>query len=199
MDEKCARKHLNPHVTDSGYFLRNVGLILIFTSKGSEAFHTTHQNQHHSSRISRRYAVPSAVRLREALELPPCSGTNVVRTDSWACEYWPCEGILSSAERRRGTSQLRPLTDETLNMIRHRAASPTEPNLSTHSRPATISLRGALRVILHWRSCTMGMCPWRCAVSGKVEKQKLSVLLPPGCRCQSLVTDTFRWCSHREA
>lgn len=26
---------------------------------------------------------------------------------AWACEYWPWEGILSSAERRRGTSQIK--------------------------------------------------------------------------------------------
>lgn len=185
LDKKCARKHLNPYVPYMGYFLWNVCLILIFTSKDSEAFHTTHQNQHHSSRISQRYAVPSSVWLEETLELTflPCNGTNVVFTDSWACEYWPCEGILSSAERRCGTSQLRPLMDETLNTTWQRAVSPMEPNLPTYSCPATISLRSALCVILHWRSCTVGMCPWQCAVSGKVEKQKLSVLLPSGCRC----------------
>lgn len=61
-------------------------------------------------------------------------------------------------------------------------------------------LRSTRRAVgLHWRSCTVGMCPQHCAVSTKVKKQKQSVLAHPGCRWQSLVTDTFRWCSHWEA
>lgn len=141
LDNKCARKHLNPHVACWGSFLWNVCLVLIFTSNGSWDFHTMHQNQHYSSKISQRYAVPSSVWLRETLELArlPCNGTDVVWTGS--CEYWSREAILFSAERTCGTSQLRLLIDEILNITWHRAVSPR--SLPTYSCPATIYLHSA--------------------------------------------------------
>lgn len=54
-------------------------------------------------------------KLKETLKLTLLS-CNVTFTDSQACEYWPCEGRLSSAERRHGISQLRLQIDQTLNM-----------------------------------------------------------------------------------
>lgn len=82
-----------------------------------------------------------------------------------------CEDVVRVFAEKR----CRLLTDETLNTTWHRAVFP---------RPATISLPPASRLPPHRRFCAVAMCPRQCAVSGKVKKQKLSVLLPSRCTCQ---------------
>lgn len=124
LDKKCARKYLNPHVIYSEYFLWNVSLILIFPSSSWETFHTIHQTQHPISRIHQRHARSAWLRKTVKLTVIPSNSPDVVFTDSWACEYWPSERVLSSTERRHGTSQLMLLIDETFNMTRHRVTAP---------------------------------------------------------------------------
>lgn len=119
--------------------------------KGSEVFHTMHQNQHdHSGGML-------------------CVAQGSTLLDIQWCQC--CEDVVRVFAEKR----CRLLTDETLNTTWHRAVFP---------QPATISLPPASRLPPHRRFCAVAMCPRQCAVSGKVKKQKLSVLLPSRCTCQ---------------
>lgn len=161
LDKKCARKYLNPHVIYSEYFLWNVSLILIFPSSSLEAFHTIHQNQHLISRMHQRHASSAWLRETVKLTLVPSNSTDVMFTDSWACEYWPSESVLSSTERRHGTSQLRLLIDETFNMTRQSDSSNAGASLN---QLIHVQFPLPLPHTLHCLWCYIGgPAQWACA------------------------------------
>lgn len=126
-------------------------------------FRFPHQKHSRGFQLQDKSEICSSVWLKEMLESTRVqySGTSVVcAVNWWALALW---GYY--AEKRCGTSQLRLLIDETLNVTRSsfsNGAKLANLFLSSYRFPCN----PALCVILHWRSCTVGTCPWQCALSG---------------------------------
>ena len=182
-----------------GYFLWNVCLILIFTSKRLRGFpHCAPEPTSKLQDKSEIYGTKLCVAQGDTPTMQWHQCCVHRHLGLWVLALW---GYFVNCwkEMWHEPAEAADRWGFEYDMTRCSFSTGAGLELTGVSVSSFVSPHSASRVILQRRSRTVGTCPRQCAVSGKVEKQKLSVLLPSGCRCRSLVTDTFRWLSHWEA